>query len=120
MRLILCFLLFTLMLNGQKIVLEKTYGGALKEQLIDVEPTSDGGFGLLGVTFSYGNGGNDYYLVRINSSGDTLWTKTFGAFVSLQYSDRCTSKWFCAWRWIRGGSWLRFSFGNTVSTLWIS
>lgn len=79
MRLILCFLLFTLMLNGQKIVLEKTYGGALKEQLIDVEPTSDGGFGLLGVTFSYGNGGNDYYLVRINSSGDTLWTKTFGA-----------------------------------------
>lgn len=79
MRLTIGLLLFVIVLKGQTTLLEKTYGGALTDQLIDVEPMDDGGFSLLGVTFSYGNGGNDYYLVRINSFGDTLWTKTFGA-----------------------------------------
>ncbi|MCH9031476.1 MAG: T9SS type A sorting domain-containing protein, partial [candidate division Zixibacteria bacterium] len=38
----------------------------------------NGGFMALGSTFSYGQGDYDLYLVRLDSLGDTLWTKTYG------------------------------------------
>jgi len=56
----------------------KTYGGTLDEHGYSVQETSDGGFILAGETESYGAGLADVYLVRTNSFGDTLWTKTYG------------------------------------------
>jgi hypothetical protein len=38
----------------------------------------DGGFVVVGYTKSFGAGGNDVYLVRVDSTGDTLWTRTYG------------------------------------------
>jgi hypothetical protein len=40
--------------------------------------TPDGGYGVVGYTNSFGAGGLDVYLVRFNSAGETLWTRTYG------------------------------------------
>lgn len=58
--------------------IEKTYGGFLNEKGTSCEMTADSGYVLVGQTSSFGSGLNDIYLVRVISSGDTLWTKTFG------------------------------------------
>jgi len=54
------------------------YGGSNDEEGMDVEVTSDGGYVICGYTSSFGAGGSDVYLVRTDSLGDTLWTKTYG------------------------------------------
>lgn len=55
-----------------------TYGGSDWDFANCVEQTNDGGYIICGTTYSYGNGDEDYYLVKTNSLGDTLWTKTYG------------------------------------------
>ncbi|MBK6913942.1 MAG: hypothetical protein IPH11_09840 [Ignavibacteriales bacterium] len=47
------------------------YGYSLKK-------TDDGGFIIGGATSSFGAGQFDFYIVRTDSLGDTLWTRTFG------------------------------------------
>ncbi len=56
----------------------KTYGGIDWDFGNCVEQTSDGGYIVCGETFSYGNGDEDYYIVKTDANGDTLWTKTYG------------------------------------------
>ncbi|MFW5973138.1 MAG: hypothetical protein ACOCTG_04025, partial [Bacteroidota bacterium] len=56
----------------------KVYGGSSYQEGNAISVTSDGG---LIVTGSYNNGGSqsaDIWLLRTDSVGDTLWTKTFG------------------------------------------
>ena len=43
-----------------------------------ITPTPDGNFIVAGNTTSFGAGIYDVYLLKINSNGDTLWTKTYG------------------------------------------
>lgn len=57
---------------------EKTYGGSNWDFAYSVDTTSDGGYIITGGTYSFGKGDEDMYLVKINSFGDTLWTRTFG------------------------------------------
>ncbi|MDH4155949.1 MAG: T9SS type A sorting domain-containing protein [candidate division Zixibacteria bacterium] len=54
------------------------FGGRLNEMGSASVATADGGFAVLGSTYSFGSGGMDFYLVKIDSLGDTLWTRTFG------------------------------------------
>lgn len=56
----------------------KTYGGNGWDLAYCIKQTSDGGYILAGSTYSFGKGGQDIYVVKTNSSGDTLWTKTYG------------------------------------------
>jgi hypothetical protein len=56
----------------------KTIGGTGDDGARFVQPTSDGGFLLCGGTTSYGAGGRDVYIVKINSNGQVLWSKTIG------------------------------------------
>jgi hypothetical protein len=56
----------------------KTYGGADNDYGWSAKQTSDGSFIITGHTYSFGAGGYDVYLIKTNSSGDTLWTKTYG------------------------------------------
>jgi uncharacterized delta-60 repeat protein len=64
-------------INGNEIW-SKQYGGGAYEAGASVKQCADGGFIMLGQTFSYGQGDSDAYVVKTNSSGDTVWTKTFG------------------------------------------
>lgn len=55
------------------------YGGANDSYCYTVIQTSDNGYAIIGYTDCFGAGGTDFYLVKTNSSGDTLWTKTYGS-----------------------------------------
>jgi hypothetical protein len=57
----------------------RTYGGAASDQAAAVLQTPDHGFVVAGLTNSYGAGNSDAWLVRTDSAGDTLWTRTYGA-----------------------------------------
>lgn len=56
----------------------KTYGGTNWDFAYSIEQTADSGFIVAGGTYSSGSGSEDMYLVKTNSIGDTLWTKTYG------------------------------------------
>jgi len=56
----------------------KHYGGELWDFAKQLVTLSDGGVALFGQTYSYGAGNGDFYLLRLNADGDTLWTKTYG------------------------------------------
>jgi len=55
-----------------------SYGGAADDWSATSCQTSDGGLAIAGATASFGFGGDDIYLVRVNSDGDTLWTRSYG------------------------------------------
>ncbi len=56
----------------------RTYGGSADDLAYSVQQTNDGGFIIAGFTESFGVGSRDVYLVKIDSSGDLIWTKTYG------------------------------------------
>ena len=56
----------------------KTYGGVNFEYGREIEQTNDGGYVIVGVTYSYGLGLSSIYLIKTDSLGDTVWTKTYG------------------------------------------
>jgi hypothetical protein len=56
----------------------KTYGGATADDLYTVVQTEDGGYALVGYTTSFGAGAADGQLVKVDSSGNLLWSQTYG------------------------------------------
>jgi len=57
---------------------EKTFGGIYDDYAESVRQTTDGGYILGGTTTSIGAGGEDFYLVKTDASGNTEWEQTFG------------------------------------------
>ncbi|MCK4306801.1 T9SS type A sorting domain-containing protein [candidate division WOR-3 bacterium] len=84
----------------------KTYGGTNHDWGYSVQECASGGFIIAGVTWSFGAGWADVYLIRTDADGDTLWTKTYGGTNGdFGYSvQECTGGGFI----IAGGTW---SFG---------
>jgi TolB-like protein len=64
--------------NGDSIW-SNTYGGLNDESSAIVQQTQDGGYLIGATTKSYGEGGDDMWLIKTNDLGDTLWTKTIGS-----------------------------------------
>ncbi|RLF26061.1 MAG: hypothetical protein DRN01_05545, partial [Thermoplasmata archaeon] len=57
----------------------KTYGGKSDDEGRSVVKTYDGGYALAGGTSSYGNGGEDFWLVKVDENGEEEWNSTFGS-----------------------------------------
>ena len=58
----------------------RVYGGGSDDRAMSIKQTSDGGFIVAGYTTSFGAGAADFYLVRIDPTGNTLWTQTYGGY----------------------------------------
>lgn len=56
----------------------KRYGGEGDDQGRSVHQTSDGGYIIAGWTESFGAGLADFYLIKTDFNGDTLWTREYG------------------------------------------
>jgi hypothetical protein len=57
----------------------KTLGGTGEDKANAIIETSDGGFAIAGYIYNSSISVNQAYVVRTNSSGDTLWTQESGA-----------------------------------------
>lgn len=60
------------------ILWSKTFGGKNDDKLYWLELTKDKGLVMAGETNSSGMGDYDAWLIKTNSIGDTMWTRTYG------------------------------------------
>ena len=65
--------------NGD-IMWQNTFGGGDWDYGQSVQQTSDGGYIIAGYTYSYGAGETDFYLIKIDSSGNQDWDTDFGGY----------------------------------------
>jgi hypothetical protein len=56
----------------------RTYGGTEEDRASSLVATSDGGCAMAGFTRSFGAGENDFWLVKIDASGNVEWNQTYG------------------------------------------
>ena len=72
---------------------DKTFGGVDDDWIYSLIQTVDGGYILAGMTFSFGSGGGDYWIIKLDNEGNKLWDRTFGgiyddsAYLLIQTDD---------------------------------
>ena len=73
--------------NSGDVMWQKLLGGSNNDDPYSIQQTSDGGFIVAGSSYSTNsgtllglnnNGLNDYWILRLNSSGDIVWQKLLG------------------------------------------
>jgi hypothetical protein len=70
----------------------KTYGGTSGEGAYSVQQTSDGGYIVAGVTYSFSADWSDIFLIKTDANGNIQWAKTYGGIVDeYAYSVQQTS-----------------------------
>ncbi len=65
-------------ISNEPKIWQKTYGGTGFDGAQYIQQTSDGGYIAVGWTDSFGSGGYDGYLLKLDGSGNLKWQKTFG------------------------------------------
>jgi uncharacterized delta-60 repeat protein len=82
MKKIIFFLIAFLILNSfiyLKAQWARSFGGSADDILnAPIHQTSDGGYIVAGVTYSFGSGGSDFWIMKLNSNGEVDWQKTYG------------------------------------------
>jgi Secretion system C-terminal sorting domain len=56
----------------------QTFGGDGTDYGMCIDQTTDGGFIVVGATFSFGEGLSDVWLIKTDSGGNEQWSTTFG------------------------------------------
>ena len=57
---------------------QKTYGGGVIDEATSIQQTSDGGYIVAGYTSSFGAGGDDIWVLKLDGDGNVAWQKTYG------------------------------------------
>ena len=100
-------------INGQ-LLWRRNYGGLNAEGARTITKGHGGGYLIAGYTNSYGNGGYDYWILRIDEQGDTLWSKTYGGSDWDFAYSACTT---ADGNYLVAGE--TFSFGAGGSDIWV-
>ena len=79
-------LVFVINPNGD-LLWSKNLGGSEDDVGYRIIKTNDGGYVIAGFTASYGSGGRDAFLFKIDSNGNQRWYKTFGTSHNDEFSD---------------------------------
>jgi hypothetical protein len=56
----------------------RSFGGSTYDIGFSTQPTNDGGYIVVGITGSFGNGLSDVWLIKTDSQGNEEWNYTFG------------------------------------------
>ncbi len=72
--------------DSGNIMWQKTYGGSGEDSMFSIKQTSDGGYivgaasdsNISGDKTENSRGGLDYWILKLNSSGEIVWQKTYG------------------------------------------
>jgi hypothetical protein len=60
------------------VIWSKSYGGGSDDSFWGVAGVGDGGFVVVGESKSFGAGGADVWVMRLDGNGNPLWEKTYG------------------------------------------
>ena len=83
-------LLYKLNKSGQ-LLWEKIYDGVLDDVAYSIDLTQDGGLIVAGAKGSYDSGGSDFWLLKLDQSGNLIWDKTYSnGIYDTAYSVRQT------------------------------
>jgi hypothetical protein len=84
-KLLLTFFLFSFyFINAQSIQWQKSFGGSADDEANCIKQTMDGGLVVAGFAYSNdgdvtgGHGGSDLWVVKLNTTGNIVWAKTYG------------------------------------------
>ena len=55
----------------------RTYGGLGDDKASSIQPTADGGYIIAGIADSFGSGGDETWIVKLDEKGDIEWQKTY-------------------------------------------
>jgi len=71
---------------------QKTYGGSGDDFAHSIQQTADGGYTVAGRSSSFGEGSEDFWVLKLKSDGSVDWEKTYGGSgIDFAYSIQQTS-----------------------------
>ncbi|HNQ12567.1 MAG TPA: T9SS type A sorting domain-containing protein [Bacteroidia bacterium] len=70
-----------------QVKFQKSYSHGITNKAYSFQQTSDNGYVILGTTRTTFGSSNNLYLIKTDSNGDTLWTKSFAATSSNNGSE---------------------------------
>lgn len=99
--------------SSGNVVWCNTYGGGNNDYFGAAFQSSDGGYIIGGSSLSFGSGSFDMIVIKTDSAGNTLWSKTYGG----AGGERVSAAYETADGWVFGG--LTSSFGNLLNNSYI-
>lgn len=61
-----------------KVTWQKKYGGFLSEYAHSIQQTTDGGYIMAGEASSFGDGSQDFWILKLDAAGNVSWQKNYG------------------------------------------
>ncbi len=76
--LVLIFFWYISYAAGEVLTWDKTFGGSEPDMANSIIQTKDGGYAVVGYTWSKGAGRQDFWVIKLYEDGSIEWDRTFG------------------------------------------